>query len=467
MVDSTMDRLSNSRIVSLSLCCRRISSWLYDSVWRAVPNGWTRRLCDSPIRLTSHAKLVYDTCMSLTPPAFVTTRVHLEDVVDRVHLRDALAAGLVNVRTSDDGQHIYNYSKTAPITPGAFDNPAVRACRGIITDENGYLIARAWAKFFNHNQTESGVLDLTAPVEVTDKLDGSMGVVHVAVDGSLRVATRGSFDSTMARHATRWLQASGMTLTNLNHVTPIVEIIYPENRIVVSYGARDELVLLGGVNIVTGDYYGPTETAALVGWTGTLTEVFTYQTLADALTAAPRDGMEGLCVRFLDRSHIVKIKQADYLQMHRLVTGLNERRLWESLAVEACVTHIETPHHWGTYLHMDPARAAECLAAGPDWRQTLFMNLPDEFLDWTRKQLDTLTTAAEAKKAEILDAVATVRDLPRKDAYERLKNQEYVAVAMALLSGSARGEGTLVKYAWDVTCPESARSLFARDEDED
>lgn len=256
----------------------------------------------------------------------------LSDLVRPEDLNAALTLGLVSARTSDDGAlTIYNYTDSAMYTPGAWDNPAVRQCRGVIVDASGQVIARPWAKFFNHGQTEAGVLDLAAPVEVTDKMDGSLGVLYLDAAGRPSVATRGSFTSDQAIHATAVLRERyGMTRIDQT-LTILVEIIYPENRIVCDYGDLDDLVLLGSVGIETGHYFGPEVTRHATGWLGPVTTTMPYRSLLDALAAPPRPGAEGMCVRYLDRPQIVKIKQEDYVALHRIVTGLSERTVWETM----------------------------------------------------------------------------------------------------------------------------------------
>lgn len=58
------------------------------------------------------------------------------DLVHPANLASALDAKLITIRESDDGQRIYNYSDAAMYTPGAWDNPAVRQCRGLIVDQD-------------------------------------------------------------------------------------------------------------------------------------------------------------------------------------------------------------------------------------------------------------------------------------------------------------------------------------------
>lgn len=323
----------------------------------------------------------------MTPPA-----ITLFDLVSKSDLEAAIEAKLITVRDDGAGLRILNYSDAAMYTPGAWDNPAVRTCRGIIVDETWRIVARPWAKFFNHGQAEAGDLDLTAPVEVTDKLDGSLGIIHLTSDGKPRVASRGSFESDQAIHATAILHARYPHLASLSSVTPLVEIIYPANRIVVDYGDLDDLVLLGGVVISTGEYLSPEHAAITAAWDGPVTQVFEYATLRDALAAEPRPGMEGLCVRRLDKPHIVKIKQEEYVRLHKIVTGLSERSVWEHMSEDKPLEDMlaELPdelHGWTRDVWNDLSDDLdEIHNAASLTHQTILANLPD---GWTRKDYAT------------------------------------------------------------------------------
>jgi len=62
---------------------------------------------------------------------------------------------------------------------------------------------------------------------------------------------------------------------------------------------------------------------------GPVVESFAYATFAEALAAPPRDDREGLVVHFTDADQRVKIKYAEYVRLHRIVTGLSARTVWE------------------------------------------------------------------------------------------------------------------------------------------
>lgn len=271
--------------------------------------------------------------------------MHLDDLIEPDDLARATADGLVKERAHPDlPLRILNYTDAALWTAGAWDNPAVRVCRGLIVDDDDRVIARPWSKFFNHGQPEAGQLDLDSTVEVTDKLDGSLGIIYPTPDGPA-VATRGSFTSDQAVHATQWLRARTHMLgrpDQLAQWTVLVEIIYPANRIVCDYGDLDELVLIGGVHIDTGRTVSPEALADHIGWAGRKTHVFSYLTLREALAAKPRPGAEGLVVRYLnaETQRIVKVKQDDYVQLHRVVTGLSERTVWQAMVDGRDITSV-------------------------------------------------------------------------------------------------------------------------------
>lgn len=65
---------------------------------------------------------------------------HLYDIINPGQLAQGVADKLINARESGDGLTILNYSDAAMYTPGAWDNPAVRACRGLIHDTAGTVL---------------------------------------------------------------------------------------------------------------------------------------------------------------------------------------------------------------------------------------------------------------------------------------------------------------------------------------
>lgn len=268
--------------------------------------------------------------------------------------------------------------------------PEIRQCRGLIFGRSTLeVVSRPYAKFFNYGD-EHGPRSYvhSDPVVVTDKVDGSLGISYPTPDG-LAVATRGSFNSEQAKHATQLLHSKYPQFRGASEYTYLWEIVYPENRIVVDYGGTDDLILHGVVHNATGVYWSPRNAA--YQWPGPVTEHFEYRSLRQALEAPPRAGKEGLVVRFPRTNDLVKIKQADYVALHRIVTGLSERTVWEWLGegktvAELCSTLPDEFHLWveevATRMNY---RARSLVRAGISAHKEIERSLDSLYgNDWTR-----------------------------------------------------------------------------------
>lgn len=235
---------------------------------------------------------------------------------------------------------ILNYTEKATYE-GVWNNVTLN-CRGLIVDAFGNILARPLPKFFNYGQHIGPIekndwsilrtqdINLDEPAVVTDKMDGSLGILYKGRDGKLYIATRGSFTSDQAVHATEILRTKYADFKPLSGYTYLFEIIYPENRIVCDYADMDDLVFLGAVKIATGKSYGAYY-ADKFNWFGPKAETFPYATMREALGTPPRAGKEGFVVHLLESDVRVKIKQEDYIALHRIVTGLNARSVWQAI----------------------------------------------------------------------------------------------------------------------------------------
>lgn len=260
-------------------------------------------------------------------------------------LLQAQADGDVRAQRHPEFPELWIYNYTEDVQYRNKWNKVTLACRGLIlNNQTGDIVARPWEKFFNFGQRDNRI-ESNAPVEVTDKMDGSLGILYKRPDGEFAIATRGSFASEQAIHATELLNTTYKDYL-LDFVaeywvkenTFLFEIIYPENRIVCNYGDMDDLVLLGAVNKKWGDYYGPTEAGAQIAWPGPITEVWKYDRFVDALSFPDRQGKEGVVIR--SGRNIVKLKQADYVELHRIVTNLSPKTIWEMLSSGKTVRDI-------------------------------------------------------------------------------------------------------------------------------
>ncbi|MEO3783867.1 RNA ligase [Actinocorallia sp. B10E7] len=319
-------------------------------------------------------------------------RPHLSDLFDPARLADAVAGGYVREQTHPElPLRILNYTEKTQYERAWTE--VTRFCRGLVVDEADRIVARPYPKFFNYGEYPEGAFDLDAPAVVADKADGSLGVLYPTPDG-YAVATRGSFTSDQALHATEvWRERYADRMKVPEGVTCLFEIIYPANRIVCDYGGLDDLVLLGGVDIATG------RPAEVDGWPGPAVERFAYGTLREALAAPPRPGAEGLIVRLPGRDGavdlMVKLKQDDYLALHRVITGLNARVVWERLGAgedtaAICEGLPDEFHGWVRDMARGLAdRQRELLARIEAEHAAIVVALPD---GWGRKDYAALAS---------------------------------------------------------------------------
>lgn len=256
--------------------------------------------------------------------------------MDRELLDSLVAEGwLRSQRHPDADLWIYNYTEKTQ-----YENhwtPETLACRGLILDAAGGIVARPFSKFFNYGTPQAVI-----PAErfsVTEKIDGSLGILYY-VDGEPAIATRGSFVSEQAREGTAMLK--GYDYEHAQGETPLFEIVYPSNRIVVDYGDRRELVLLAVINNATGR-------DSCMAWSGPAAAQIESDDI-DRLHDFAKANAEGFVVAF-ESGQRVKVKFAEYVRLHKIVTGVNARMIWESMRdgddLDALLTDIpDEIHEW-------------------------------------------------------------------------------------------------------------------------
>jgi hypothetical protein len=126
---------------------------------------------------------------------------------------------------------LFNY--TARATYENTWNAVEVVSRGLIVHwPSAQLAALPFPKFFNVGQRPETAIDMLgahpSPVEVTSKLDGSLGILYRPPDG-FAIATRGSFTSTQALWATQHLRAHCDLSALPDDVILLFEIVYPNN----------------------------------------------------------------------------------------------------------------------------------------------------------------------------------------------------------------------------------------------
>jgi RNA ligase len=194
-------------------------------------------------------------------------------------------------------------------------------------------VAWAFPKFFNLGENKENLPECFPwgePYEIMEKLDGWLGVLYRHED-TFKVASRGSFHSDGAQWATEHVQ--GFDLSCLPEAaTLLFEIITPEQRIILGYGAERRLVVLGAYNRFTGDEYPRSQVEAWCRTTGLpAVPVLGHLSLEDLLAQQKvLERFEGFVIRFADGRR-VKVKTEWYLGIARVMANLTPIALWERL----------------------------------------------------------------------------------------------------------------------------------------
>ena len=289
----------------------------------------------------------------------------LVSILDTDFLAEEVRTGFVScsVHPDDPMLKLLCYGKLTQIQ--GHWNEVTKQCRGMIVRSSSEdfadaeVVARPWRKFFTLQQLESGwalgdeeegttiesdiaALDFDAPAEVTDKVDGSMLVLYRHPDGLPAVSTKGSFVSEQAILYTKLLRAGSaysaaaeQMLTEFPGTTFIFEGVGPSNQIVLWY-PKDEIVFLGAIDNQTGAYLSTQSFRSVWADNGlTCCDQMPARNLGEAIRMADRQNKEGVVVRILSEDPAkvmqIKVKQQDYLALHRLVAGFGEAAVREAI----------------------------------------------------------------------------------------------------------------------------------------
>jgi len=265
-------------------------------------------------------------------------------------------------------------------------------CRGLVTNSKGEIVARPFKKFFNYEEHKPEDIP-NEHYEVFEKMDGSLGILFyyekeltsyerdvlyskkmegfmdtddVKTDdyydeigipkktGEWIMATRGSFTSPQAIKGKEILDKKYDISSLRKDNTYLFEIIYPENRIVVDYGNEEKLVALGVIHTETGDEASYDALFTMSGLGFEIVRLWkTWNEDWKNLQKEISKQNEGYVVRFKNGFRI-KIKGEEYVRLHKLLTNISSRDIWE---------------------HLKDNKSLE----------DIISDVPDEFYDWVKK----------------------------------------------------------------------------------
>lgn len=221
---------------------------------------------------------------------------------------------------------IYHYSNRC-VYDVLWDEFSLLA-RGLILDlDRGELVATPFPKFFNYGERDARLPD--EPFQAFEKLDGSLGIVFFH-DGRWQATTKGVFGADQARWAEARLARCDLGALD-PRATYLFEIIYRDNRIVVSYDYED-LVLLAAYDGDGHELDTPALDAAAARLGTRVARRYAYDRVADVVTAAEAldKNDEGFVIRFASGFRI-KLKGSAYRRVHAVISRVTPLGLYDAL----------------------------------------------------------------------------------------------------------------------------------------
>lgn len=222
---------------------------------------------------------------------------------------------------------LYNYTDQCTFERN-WNQHTINARGTVYEISTGKIVARAFPKFFNFSELSENkqqeILN-SRYFNTYEKLDGSLGIIYF-YDGEWRVNTRGSFSSDQAIKGKELLDKLD-TSQLFKELTYLVEIIYPENKIIVDYGKEEKLVILAVLDTKTGNEY-----SIDYGKIFEKPKKYEFRLIEEVIKNIKTlpFSEEGYVVTF-NGGERVKFKGTEYLEVARMVSRISPLSIWENM----------------------------------------------------------------------------------------------------------------------------------------
>lgn len=227
---------------------------------------------------------------------------------------------------------VWNYTPACQFEKKWADYPLLRQCRGLVTDLEGNVKLRCYEKFFNYSEHSASELPLGAKnLLIEQKLDGSLLIVG-KVFGEVVYSTRGSFYSDQAIAGAELFKKLYSEDWLVEGVTYLFEYVGPSNRIVVNY-SEDNLILHGAIYTDSGldfEVKEPFEKVKSYEMQGAIFGDLLYNHLLNLNIS----NEEGFVIKVKEPglpTWMCKTKFSTYCLLHKIVTGVSNKTVWEYL----------------------------------------------------------------------------------------------------------------------------------------
>jgi RNA ligase len=202
--------------------------------------------------------------------------------------------------------------------------------------------------------------------------------------------------------------------------TYLFEIIYPENRIIVDYGDREELVLLAVIHTETGREITDFED---VGFP--VLKSFEGFCSFDDVLKFNIENTEGVVVRFAN-GYRFKVKFEEYLRLHSMMLSLTGTKIWRYLS------------------------------KGNDLEK-LYEISGEEHRSWIKTTAEKILSDYDALNQKVMEEFHALPPFKsQKEAAEYIIGKEHAVFLFSLLNGKP-----IEKILWQHVKPDENASWFA------
>ena len=277
-------------------------------------------------------------------------------------------------RLVKDDLELFNYTRNCSFEKNW--NVFTLISRGLILcPSQKKVVCQPLIKFFNYGETL--YLPENESFRSTTKMDGSC-IFLWFWNNKWNCSTRGSFSSEQAIWAENWFHTNCAISELVPGRTYIFEVIYAENRIVITYDFEG-LVLITGYD-ENGNEFLYDDAAWYASRMGTrVVQTNSFNSIEEMLDKSKElpSSEEGWVVRF-DNGYRIKIKGDEYCRIHRVISNCTPLSVWDMMR--------------------------NCQDLAP-----IIAKLPEEF----RKDIRSIRKIMQDKEHELLQSISFLVDLTK------------------------------------------------------
>jgi RNA ligase len=278
---------------------------------------------------------------------------------------------------------LYLYTYTPKTSYDRHWDDITRLTRGLVVDGAGCVVGRGFDKMFNIHELPH---EVRPPFQAREKVDGSL--IHMfRYKDHLIIHSKGSFTSDVAIAAQQWAKGCDWSWIKAD-MTVVCEWISPDSRIVINYGEREELVLLGVRDMNSNEFLDIDTMNQPLMVAENFKEYHSLEELKDAIP----DNYEGFVIQD-SKGQLAKIKSAHYVELHRSIFHLTTDTVWE-LCQKSWQEYFELiralDRDAQAWVHDQATSISEYRALLYQYLHGLYDNKPEikdrkEFAEWARQ----------------------------------------------------------------------------------